>query len=109
MSDAHALEHPKPNYMGVFVLLTVLTAVEVGITYMHFAQWVMVLTLVILAIVKAGMVALYFMHLKYDNKVLTVIAGVPMVLLAIAVAAIAYEFTHYTPQTLRPENSVQKK
>src|SRR4051794_26956929 len=95
-ADAHS-EHPKPNYMAVFYTLFGLTVVEVIVAQpsLGVTPWLMICTLLILAFVKAIMVAAYFMHLRYDNIVLSIIAGVPLVLACIALTIVAYEYTHY--------------
>jgi cytochrome c oxidase subunit 4 len=96
--EAH--EHPHPNYMAVFYTLFALTVAEVGVTmlpYMQEHEGIMIAILLAMALTKAGMVALYFMHLKYDNIVLSIIAGVPLLLVAIAVSVLAYEYANYTP------------
>jgi cytochrome c oxidase subunit 4 len=87
-AEAHH-EHPKPNYMAVFYALFGLTVIEVGVTYMGLPEWIMIVTLLIMAFVKAIMVAAYFMHLRYDNIILSIIAGVPLVLACIALTIIA--------------------
>ncbi len=104
MAEAHALshseEHHHPNYMAVFWILLVVTIAEVVVTFIPFFihnPALMVITLLLMAFGKAILVALYFMHLKYDNIILTVIAAVPMILVSFAVAVVAYELTHYTP------------
>jgi cytochrome c oxidase subunit 4 len=95
MSEAHA--HPQPNYMAVFYTLFGITVAEVAITYAGLPEGILIAILLAMALVKAGLVASYFMHLKYDNKVLTVIAATPLVLVAIAVAVVAFEYANYHP------------
>ncbi|MBI4790847.1 MAG: cytochrome C oxidase subunit IV family protein [Chloroflexi bacterium] len=63
-------EHRQPNYVGVFVALTVLTAIEVGVTYVPVPR---IPVLVPLAIAKAALVVLFYMHLKFDRRVFTLI------------------------------------
>jgi cytochrome c oxidase subunit IV len=60
--------HPiaRPNYVRVFVILALLTAVEVGVTYLPLPR---VPILVPLALLKAGLVVLYYMHLKFDRRI----------------------------------------
>ncbi len=62
----------KPNYVGVFGVLAVLTLLEVGVTYLPVPR---VPVLVPLALIKAGLVALFYMHLKYDRKIFGAIFG----------------------------------
>jgi len=77
---AHAGDHPEPNYMGVFLALFVLTVVEVGVVFMPLPMFAIRGMLVLLAFTKAIMVAAYFMHLKFENRTLALIAATPIVL-----------------------------
>jgi cytochrome c oxidase subunit 4 len=72
--------HTHPNYMGIFWVLLVLTVVEVGITFLGLPKMLLASLLVILAVWKAALVAMYFMHLKFERKTLAMIAIVPFVL-----------------------------
>src|SRR5712692_1601056 len=78
MTTAHA--HPQPNYMGVFWWLLALTIAEVTVAYTHMPKPIMVILLVGMAFTKAAMVALYFMHLKFERSTLTLIAIKPLIL-----------------------------
>lgn len=75
---------PKPGasgsrrpYVLVFVALAVLTVIEVGVTYLPVPR---APVLIPLALVKAGLVALFYMHLRYDRRVfgLVFLAGLLM-------------------------------
>ena len=72
--------HSRHNYIKVFIILSVLTAVEIGITFLGLPRTVLVSLLVGLAVWKAALVALHFMHLKLEKRTLTIIAIVPFVL-----------------------------
>ena len=72
--------HSHPNYIKIFVILTVLTAVEIAVTFLGLPRMVLAAVLVILAVWKAILVALHFMHLKIEKTTLTLIALVPFVL-----------------------------
>lgn len=72
--------HADPNYVGVFLALTALTAIEVSVTYLPIARVLIVSMLLALAFAKASFVALYFMHLKFDSRLLAAIFVVPMLL-----------------------------
>ncbi len=73
-------DHPEPNYMGVFVALAVLTIVEIGVVFMPLAKLAIGFMLVMLAFTKAVLVAMYFMHLKFEKRTLAVIAATPILL-----------------------------
>ncbi len=59
-------KHAQPNYLAVFIALAVLTALEVAVTYLPIPR---VPVLVPLAVIKAGLVVLYYMHLRSDSRV----------------------------------------
>jgi len=67
---------PLKIYYGIFGILIVLTGVTVGVAYLDLGRWNAVVALAI-ACFKAMIVVLYFMHVKYSPRLitLTVIAG----------------------------------
>ena len=80
----HATESHAP-YLRVFAALAVLTAIEYYYAYFlkdHFA--ILVLGLLFLAIIKAGLVGWYFMHLKFEGRWVYMML-VPVCFLAVAV------------------------
>ena len=72
--------HAHPNYIKIFIILSVLTAVEIGVTFLGLPRKLLVALLVGLAVWKAALVALHFMHLKIEKKTLTIVAIVPFIL-----------------------------
>jgi len=72
--------HKEPNYMGVFWWLLGLTIVEVLVIYLHISKMAIVAMLVTLAVTKAALVAMYFMHLKFERRTLAWVALSPFVL-----------------------------
>jgi cytochrome c oxidase subunit 4 len=77
------VEHKKRPYLWVFLWLGVLTAIEIGITYTGLPKLVQIILLVGLAATKAALVAMYYMHLRYDYRILTLIGGFPFFLAVI--------------------------
>jgi cytochrome c oxidase subunit 4 len=75
-----ATTHKEPNYIGVFWWLLVLTVMEIAVVYMPMAKMVIAILLVSMAISKAALVALYFMHLKFERSTLALVALSPFVL-----------------------------
>ncbi|MFN2588515.1 MAG: cytochrome C oxidase subunit IV family protein [Actinomycetota bacterium] len=62
--------HPSPRkYVTVAIILAIVTALEVGVYYIEAVADVLVPLLLAMAVVKFIMVALYFMHLKFDSHV----------------------------------------
>jgi cytochrome c oxidase subunit 4 len=72
--------HDEPNYMGIFWWLLALTLLELGVIYMPVHRVAIIVLLVVLAVTKAALVALYFMHLKFERTTLGLIALSPFVL-----------------------------
>ena len=76
MSDAHSMEHFKSHirgYVVVFVALMALTVVTVAASYLHLPTGMAITLALIIATVKASLVALYFMHLISEKKVIYLI------------------------------------
>lgn len=74
----------RREYGVIFGLLTVLTALEVGVVYVPgIAKPLLVSALVVLAAAKASLVGLFFMHLKHETRVLRLTVLIPMTLPAI--------------------------
>ena len=86
-SVPHA-EH-KINYLGIFYTLVVLTVVTVAIAFYRFSNELVNVSLALLvASIKATFVGRYFMHLKFEGKLIWVIFFVPLVLTVILVCAL---------------------
>jgi cytochrome c oxidase subunit 4 len=80
--------HKHPNYVLIWVYLAVLTAVEVGVAFVsHLPKLWLMLALVFLAVWKAVLVALFFMHLRFEKWNLRVVFLVPLPLAVIFVLA----------------------
>ena len=60
------------TYIQIALILAVLTALEVTAFYlpdgMRPPGWMLVIVLILLSVVKFGLVASYFMHLRYDHR-----------------------------------------
>jgi cytochrome c oxidase subunit IV len=93
--------HKEPNYMGVFWALLVLTLAEVGIFYLRPPHLVLVISLVLMALVKAGLVAAYFMHLRFEAKTLAIIVISPLGLSALMLIGLTPD-AHYGPPRKPP-------
>ncbi len=85
--------HKEPNYMAVFYSLAVLTAIEIGVVYLPTTKMVIAILLVGLALSKAVLVAMYFMHLKFEKRTLGIIALTPLVLCTLLIIALLPDLT----------------
>ncbi|HTY21451.1 MAG TPA: cytochrome C oxidase subunit IV family protein [Geobacteraceae bacterium] len=72
------------TYIIVWVLLLILTGVTLGVSYLHLGMMNATVALSI-ASIKAALVALYFMHLRYENRLVWSFALVPFFFLALII------------------------
>jgi cytochrome c oxidase subunit IV len=75
---AQTAEHKSPNYMAIFWWLAALTVVEIAVILPGFPKIIVGTLLVALAISKASLVAMYFMHLRFETRTLGYIAVTPL-------------------------------
>ncbi len=101
MSDAHAhthdhddmpavhsgdVEHATPRtYYMIGFILTAITGLEVALFYIKAVEHFLVPMLLILSVVKFVTVVQFFMHLKYDSKVLSRVFFGPLMLACVVV------------------------
>lgn len=78
MADTHA----SPNYWMIWLYLFILTVIELGVIYAPLPKIHIVALLVALACSKAALVAMFFMHLKFERLTLGIIALTPFILCA---------------------------
>jgi cytochrome c oxidase subunit 4 len=93
MSEAHghseAVPHHKVNYFAIFGLLVVLTIVTVGVAFLDIQQeWIKVLLALTIASIKASFVAAFFMHLKFEGKLIYFILIVPLCFTVVLICAL---------------------
>ena len=77
--------HKHPNYMAIFWYLAILTIIELAVIYMPLAKFTIGVLLCALALGKAALVAMYFMHLKFEAKTLGWIAVTPLAIATLLV------------------------
>jgi cytochrome c oxidase subunit 4 len=85
-------EHEAPRYILIWVVLLAMTLAEVGFAFMPLPKVWLATGLIVMAFYKAYLVAMYYMHLKWEPKRLWVMAAVPLPLAVIMVLAIITEF-----------------
>jgi cytochrome c oxidase subunit IV len=84
---------PMRVYLGTWIALLVLTVITVGASYIDIGSFNILLALLI-ATMKASIVAAIFMHLRWDHKFHTIVFSFSIVFLAIFIA-----FTMYDTET----------
>jgi len=68
---------PKRIYFLIFAVLLILTSITVKVSFYDYGPWNTIIALGI-AVTKATLVVLYFMHLRYSERLtkIVVLAGV---------------------------------
>jgi len=75
-----AHDHRK-LYWQIFVMLFVLTVLEVGVVYIPgIGKGLLIAALVLLALVKAALVGLFYMHLSSETTELKLTVAIPMMI-----------------------------
>lgn len=95
----HGLAHVLswPLLLGVWAALTVLTFLTVWASYV---EWGGALDIVIgmgIATIKAVLVALFFMHLKYDKMLYSVVFATSLLFLALFLSMVVLDSKQYQP------------
>jgi caa(3)-type oxidase subunit IV len=67
------------NYYRVFMILFVVTVLEVIVGISALPRWLKAPALVAMALYKAILVAMEFMHLKFERKSMWVVASAPLI------------------------------
>jgi cytochrome c oxidase subunit 4 len=63
------------TYLGVFAALLVLTALTTGVAFVDLGRIGNISVALTIAVVKAVLVMLYFMHLRYSSRLTILFAG----------------------------------
>jgi cytochrome c oxidase subunit 4 len=85
----------------VLAILLVLTVITVAIAQFDFGNLNLVVAMVV-ASVKAALVALFFMHLKYENPITWLYAAIPVFLLGLLLGGVFID----DPFRISPEDAV---
>jgi cytochrome c oxidase subunit 4 len=91
--EPHGVTVPMPhhhvNYLAIFAVLVVLTIVTVSVAFLDIHnELVKVLLALFIASVKGICVAMFFMHLKFEGKLIYLIFIVPLILCVLIVVAL---------------------
>ncbi len=96
--DPAPSEHPHPGakeYLAIAAVLTVLTAIEVAVFYVPSMKPILVPTLLVLSTIKFSLVAMFYMHLKFDHRLFSWLFVVPMAIAAMVILALLKLFGHW--------------
>ncbi len=91
----HESAHPGARqYLGIATVLTALTVVEVAVYYVRALRPVLVPTLLGLSALKFALVALFYMHLKFDSRLFSWLFVIPLCVAGAVVIALLWLFGH---------------
>jgi cytochrome c oxidase subunit 4 len=82
---------PRKVYVAVFTALIVLTATTTAVSFLDMGPWNTVVALGI-AFIKATLVALFFMHVKYSPRLTQIVIAGGLLWLAILIALTLSDF-----------------
>jgi cytochrome c oxidase subunit 4 len=86
----HPAHPPIRTYLLVAAVLAVITAVEVLVFYITVGARFLAPTLIVLSAAKFALVAMFFMHLRYDSRVFSgLFVGPLMITIPIILALMA--------------------
>jgi cytochrome c oxidase subunit 4 len=91
---------PVGSYYGIFGALMVLTAVTVGVAFVNLGALNFPVALAI-AVLKATLVILFFMHAKYSSKLTKLFVGTAFFFLAILLGLTMTDYLSRGLQTYR--------
>jgi cytochrome c oxidase subunit 4 len=80
MSD-HEHQHAHPTakkYLGIAIILTIITVIEVAVFYIPSMHQFLPPILLTLSALKFALVAMFYMHLKFDHRLYSWVFVVPM-------------------------------
>ncbi|MGO9455010.1 MAG: cytochrome C oxidase subunit IV family protein [Candidatus Binataceae bacterium] len=96
-AQSHDAEGSHPS-VGIYVIvaafLCVLTAMEITVFYVPALKTVIVPVLLILAAAKFALIAMFFMHLKYDSWMLSGVFIFPLTVAAVLLASLLMLFAY---------------
>lgn len=82
-------KHPTAGtYLGIYGWLIGLTLLEIGVVLAGWPRGAIVTILIATALAKALLIALYFMHLKFDRQVIWFLPGIPVAIGIVFVLAL---------------------
>lgn len=94
MSDNHS-EHTNVSsslYVKVWLALVVLTMITVSVSYLDMKKFT-VFTAMLIATVKAGLVILYFMHIRFEKMIYWIMLLFVLLIYAIFIILTFFDYS----------------
>ncbi len=89
---AEGTTHAHPNYWAIWLYLTILTVLELGVAFLPWSRELLLIILLVMAVWKALLVALFFMHLRWEGNRMRIFAVAPLPLTIIIIVAVLTEY-----------------
>ena len=101
-----ATKHPNiiKAYLAVFAALAILTVVTVSVTQLHLARPLAIGIAALIAVIKVTLIALFFMHLKFERGLIYAIIFVALVLVGVLALALMPDIAHACAMCFSSEN-----
>ena len=93
MSQEEAHHPTAKQYFRIAMVLSVITAIEVGIFYLEFLGYWMIPILVVLSTGKFALVAMYYMHLRYEHRLFSYLFVTGVILATVVISALVALFS----------------
>lgn len=93
--ETHAAEHKHPGpgrYVQIAIILAVITGIEVLVYYQPSIRPILAPILIIMSAIKFALVVMFFMHLRYDNRLFSISFVGPLGLAATVIIAVLLIF-----------------
>src|SRR5438309_12099826 len=97
-----AEHHSESLYMTIFYYLLALTILEIVVALPTYTTWLKAILLISMALGKASLVAMYFMHLRFERLTLGVIAFTPLVICVFLVFMLTPDLGYVQHKTVAP-------
>ena len=92
--EPHTHAHPTAKkYLGIAIILTIITVIEVAVFYVPSLHQFLPPILLSLSAIKFALVAMFYMHLKFDHRLYSWVFVVPMCFAAAIILALLALFS----------------
>jgi heme/copper-type cytochrome/quinol oxidase subunit 4 len=101
----HGATHPQAGprtYLVIAAFLLLLTVMEVAVFYIPALARVLVPVLVFLALAKFALVAMFYMHLRFDHIWFSYLFVGPLIVAVLLVISLLWLFGHIGTTGIRP-------
>ena len=77
--STHDIQGHVKTYFMIFGVLMVCTVITVGVSYLHLPIPMAILVALVVATIKGSLVAMFFMHLKGERRLIYYVLGLTVI------------------------------